>query len=243
MRRFLALVVLALCAGVAFAQPAAKPTRILFIGNSLTSATDIPGRLAKLARVMGRPVEVETVASNGYSLEDHWNEDRARAAIRKGWDLVVLQQGTSGRADSKAQLVEYTRKFAGPIRDAGAKPALYMVWPLSDRPHEFLGAMEAYRAAAEAVDGLLIPVGEAWFRALTKDKRLRLYGDAIHPGSLGSDLTVLTMYLAIFPAGPQEFDEAFVAKIARQLEIPERVRDALFDAATLAIDQPLRITK
>ena len=91
------------------------------------------------------------------------------------------------------------------------------------------------------MDGLLIPVGEAWLRALSKDKRLRLYGDAIHPSSLGSDLTVLTIYLSIFPAGPQEFDEKFVERIRRHLEIPPRLRDAFFDAATLAIDQPLRL--
>lgn len=242
MPRFLAALVLVLAALAAHGQ--AKPTRILFIGNSLTSATDIPGRVAALARAMGREAQVDSVTSNGFSLLDHLNHGSALAAIRKGgWDYVVLQQGTSGRPDSRAELIEGAKRLAGPIREVGARPALYMVWPLSDRQHEFPAAIEAYRAAAEAVDGLLLPAGEAWLRALSKNKRLRLYGDAIHPSSLGSDLTVLTIYLSIFPAGPQEFDEKFVERIARQLEIPERLRDPLVDAATLAIDQPLRIGK
>lgn len=242
MLRLIAAVLLAAAALAAHGQ--GKPTRILFIGNSLTSATDIPGRVAALARAMGREAHVESVTSNGYSLADHLADGRALKAIRKGgWDWVVLQQGTSGRPDSRAELIESTKRFAGPIREAGARPALYMVWPLSDRRYEFPAAIEAYRAAAEAVDGLIIPVGEAWLRALSKDKRLRLYGDAIHPTSVGSDLIVMTIYLSIFPAGPQEFDEKFVERIARQLELPARLRDPLVDAATLAIDQPLKVSE
>lgn len=242
MLRWIAILTLGLCAALAHAQP--NPTRILFVGNSLTSATDIPGRVAALARAMGREAEVESVAARGYSLRDHLDDGRALAAIRKGgWDLVVLQQGTSGRPDSRAELIESTKRFAEPIRAAGARPALYMVWPLSDRRHEFPEAIAAYRAAAEAVDGLLLPAGEAWLRALAKDRRLRLYGDGIHPSSIGSDLTVLTIYLSIFPAGPQEFDDKFVERLGRQLQIPGHLRDALVDAATLAIDQPVKLPK
>ncbi len=237
------LAALALCLQ-AFAQDPPPPRRILFIGNSLTSVTDIPGRLAALARAMGKEVQVDSVVNNGYSLEDHWVDGRALAAIRRGrWDVVVLQQGTSAKADSRAQLIEYARRFAALIREAGAKPALYMVWPLQDRPADFPATLEAYRAAAQAVDGILLPVGEAWLRVLGKDKRARLYGDAIHQTSLGSDLIVLTIYLSLFPAGPREFDEAYVERVARALEMQPGVRDVFFDAATLAIDQPLRLEK
>src|SRR5687767_15120676 len=169
MLRFVAALLLAIAAATSAAAQG-KPTRILFIGNSLTSVTDIPARLQALAREMGRAAEVESVTANGYSLADHLADGRALAAIRKGgWDFVVLQQGTSGRADSRAELVASARRFAAPIREAGAKPALYMVWPLSDRSYEFPDAIEAYREANDAVDGLLLPVGEAWLRALSKD--------------------------------------------------------------------------
>ena len=161
--------------------------------------------------------------------------------ICKGWDVVVLQQGPSSQADSRAQLVDYSRRFAKPIREAGARPALYMVWPSVERMRDFPGAIGAYREAATAVDGILLPVGEAWLRAISVDKRLRLYSDTIHPASLGGDLAVLTMYLTLFPAGPQEFDEAFVDRAARALEIPAERRDLLFDAATRAIDEPMTL--
>ena len=240
LRRAFIAAVLGLAAVPALGQPAEpKPLRVLFVGNSLTESTDVPGRLAKLAAAMGRKAVIESVTFNNYSLEDHWRDGRALAAIRKGWDVVVLQQGTSSDTEGRAQLVDFTRRFAKPIREAGAKPALYMVWPIADRPRDFAGAIAAYREAAAAVDAVVLPVGEAWLRALSVDKRLRLYSDMIHPASLGGDLAVLTIYLSLFPAGPQEFDEAFVAKAARTLEIPADRRDLLFDAATRAIDEPM----
>jgi hypothetical protein len=240
MRRAFLAGLLFFFATIACAQATpAKALRILFVGNSLTFSTDIPGRLAKLAKAMGKDAVIESVALPAYSLEDHWNDGRALAAIRKGWDVVILQQGTSAHDEGREQLLQFSKKFAPLIRDAGARPALYMVWPLSDRPRDFPAAIQAYRSAAQAVDGLIIPVGEAWFRALTKDRRLKLYSDSIHPSSLGSDLAVLTIYLSLFPAGPREFDEAYVAKIARVLEMQEARRDLFFDAATLAIDEPL----
>ena len=239
-RAFLACL-LALATGAVAQSPEPKALRVLFIGNSLTYTGDIPGRLAKLAAAMGRKATVETVAFADFSLEDHWRDGRALAAIRSGWDVVVLQQGPSSQRDSRAQLVEYAKRFAKPIREAGAKPALYMVWPFVDRMRDFAGSIGAYREAASAVDGILLPVGEAWLRAISVDKRLRLYSDTIHPASLGGDLAVLTMYLTLFPAGPQEFDETFVTRAARSLEIPAERRDLLFDAATRAIDEPMTL--
>lgn len=237
-RAFLAA--FAILALVACGGTWAKPTRILFVGNSLTYVTDIPARVAALAKAMGREAEVKSVAFPAFSLEDHWMDGRALAAIREGgWDLVVLQQGTSAHEEGRTQLIEYARRFAPEIRKAGARPALYMVWPLSDRQRDFPDAIYAYRAAAKAVDGLVLPVGEAWLRVLSKDKRTKLYSDAIHPSSIGSDLCTLTIYLSIFPAGPREFDEAYVRKVATQLGMRDDLVDPFFDAATRAIDEPL----
>src|SRR5205085_7251673 len=189
----------------AWAQaPAAKTTRILFVGNSLTDTNDTPGRLEKLAKAMGHDAKVDSVAFSNFSLVDRWIDGRALAAIKKGgWDFVVLQQGASADPDSRQELAKSVKQFAAPIREAGARPALFMAWPTADRSKDFPAAIASYRAAAEANDAILIPVGEAWVRALSKDKRLKLYGDMVHQSSLGSDLTVLTIYLVLFPAGPQ----------------------------------------
>jgi hypothetical protein len=234
---------LALAVVLAFlfaALPArAEPARVLFIGNELIDRTDIPGRLAKLAKAMGRDAQVESLAFDGFSLADHWRDPRTQDALKKKWDYVVLQQGPSGLPLERQELLDYTKKFAGPIREAGAKPALLMTWPSSDRQREFPLTLASYRAAAQAVDALLIPAGEAWLRILSKDRRAPLYSGRDNASSLGGDLTVLCSWFALFPAGPREFTDDYVAKVARALDIDESRKETWVDAATRSIDEPL----
>lgn len=238
MSRVLWIAALALAATLACAQPP-QQTRVLFIGNAITTDAKIPGRLAELARAMGKDIAVETLAHSALTLEDHWSDGRALEAIRKGWDFVVLQQGPSSQPGERDELAEYARRFAGEIRKAGARPALLMVWPASDRARDFPATIESYRAAAKASDAILIPAGEAWLRMLLKEPRTRLYSGATQVAQEGSSLAVLTVYFSLFPAGPREFDEAYVARIARALDIDGEGRDLWFDAATRAIDEPL----
>src|SRR5581483_7906932 len=92
---------------------AAAAVRVLFIGNSLTAANDLPAVLQQLAVAAHRPLTCRAVAFGGYSLEDHWNHGEARRAIAEGgWSFVVLQQGPSALPESRVLLVEYARRFA-----------------------------------------------------------------------------------------------------------------------------------
>ena len=77
---------LLLAAALLVTQP--NPVRILFIGNSLTYANDLPAMVCALARSAGRPATCEGVAKPDYGLEEHWNEKEARQAIARGWDVV-----------------------------------------------------------------------------------------------------------------------------------------------------------
>jgi hypothetical protein len=188
--------VLLLAVSLGLAQPA--ELRLLFIGNSLTYTNDLPALVAAIGRANGRTVAHELVASPDLSLEDHWQQGDARRAIaRGGWHLVVLQQGPSALPESRALLVSYTRRFAAEIRKAGASPALFMVWPAQARRGDFPGVSRSYTAAADAVSGVLLPVGNAWREAWRHDSRLALYGpDGFHPSPLGSRLAALVIYQA-----------------------------------------------
>ena len=193
-----------LAALLAITQPA-SPTRILFIGNSLTYANDLPAMVCALARAAPRNAVCESVAKPDYSLEDHWNERDARRAITRGWDIVVLQQGPSALPESRVLLVDYAKRFDAEIRKAGARTALYMVWPSRQRRGDFAGVSQSYRAAAQAVGGLLLPAGDAWRSAWAIDARLALYSpDGLHPSNSGTYLAALVIYPLIFkePAPP-----------------------------------------
>jgi hypothetical protein len=237
MARFLAAL---LFAYLAAALPArADATRVLIIGNELTERAQIPARLAKLAKDMGREATVESAAFDGFSLADHWRDPRTQEALKKKWDYVVLQQGASGLPLERQELLEYARKFAGPIRAAGARPALLMTWPGSDRQREFPLAIASYRAAAQAADALLVPAGEAWLRVLSKDRRAPLYSGRDGASSVGGDLVVLSLWFTLFPAGPREFTDDYVARVAKALDIEADRRETWVDAATRSIDEPL----
>jgi hypothetical protein len=84
--------------------------RVLFIGNSLTAANDLPRLVAAMSALVGAPLECENVTFDGFSLEDHWNEGSAKRAIaRGGWSTVVLQQGPSALPESRMLLVDFIR--------------------------------------------------------------------------------------------------------------------------------------
>lgn len=171
--------------------------RILFVGNSLTSANDLPGLVERLGRSdPSRAVVVRSVAYPDYSLEDHWNRGDAQQAIASGrWDLVVLQQGPSARPESRVLLIEYATRFADEIRRIGARPAIYMVWPPSSREAEWDAVTASHVAAAEAVDGLLLPGGEAIRAARASGAGIVLFnGDGYHPSLAGSYAVALVVY-------------------------------------------------
>jgi hypothetical protein len=169
--------------------------RALFVGNSLSEANELPLIVEALASAGGHPLFVEAITYGGVSLEDHWGlgtQDRIAAGA---WRWVVLQQGPSSLLSSRVNLREWTRRFDAVIRQAGGVTALYMVWPESSRRNVFADVSASYRLAAQDVDGILLPAGDAWLAAWRLDPTLPLYGsDGFHPSAAGSYLAALTIY-------------------------------------------------
>jgi hypothetical protein len=199
-RLFLAVFLLSLsgCASSKTLAPLPSEThRILFIGNSLTYANDLPGIVQALADSAGPyPLVVETVALPDFALVDHWNQGAALQAIRTGdWDLVVLQQGPSSVQINRDSLRLMVRRFNQEIAQRSARTGLYSVWPSRDRQEDFARAIESYRLAAEDVGGWLFPVASAWLAAWRRDPNIALYSpDGLHPSEAGSYLAALVIY-------------------------------------------------
>jgi hypothetical protein len=189
---------LACASGVGPATPLpAGGHRVLFIGNSLTYVNDLPGTLSALAESGGDTIQVRTVARPDFALIDHLNggSDALAQIAAGGWEYVVLQQGSSSLAESRDSLVLWTKMFEPHIRAVGATPALYMVWPTADRVQYFDAVRDSYRAAAEAVNGVFLPAGEAWVSAWARDSTLSLYAwDGLHPSPTGTYLAALVLY-------------------------------------------------
>jgi hypothetical protein len=178
--------------------------KVLFIGNSLTGFNSLPHMVQVIGEAAGHEIAVRSVTVSNFSLEEHWNRGEALAAIRAAdWDVVVLQQGPSSLAQNQIHLREWSKEFNVVIREQGARPALYMVWPEATRQALFDAVSDSYTQAAVAVEGMLFPVGEAWRAAWGMDPTLNLYGeDGFHPSELGSALGALVIYQQLFNETP-----------------------------------------
>jgi hypothetical protein len=245
-RKLLSLVpaVLALSLLFAFAGPAravelaARPIppgglRVLFLGNSLTQANDLPLVVKALAEAAGQELTVETVAFPNANLEDLWYEGSALAAIAQGdWDFVVMQQGPSSLPESREHLRKWVKKFSRRIRAAGARPAVYMVWPSVDRISFFDAVVESYTLAAEDVRGLLIPAGETWRAAWRRDPDLALYGpDGFHPSIAGTYAVALSMYGMFYLRSTQGLPNRLELENGEVIHVPRPVARLLQQAA------------
>ena len=178
--------------------------RVLFLGSSLTYNNDMPLLVQAFAREAGQGVDVVTVAKGGFSFEDHCKRGAALSTLRKGpWTWVVMQQGPSTLPASRRNMREWARRLAEPIRKAGARPALYMVWPPEERLAFFDEVRASYQLTAEDIDGMLIPAGEAWRAAWRRDPNVPLYRrDREHPSPTGSFLAALSIFGMLFSRSP-----------------------------------------
>jgi hypothetical protein len=178
---------------------------ILFVGNSLTYENDLPGMLAALAdSAKGEKLDVQSVAFPNFALEDHWSEGTALAAIRRGgWSVVILQQGSSALSESRINLRQWTNNFANEIRKTNGTPALYMVWPASDRQFDFQNVIDSYTLAAQDVNGILFPVGAAWLAVWKRDSTIPLYApDGLHPTIQATYLAAAVIYAKLYGKSP-----------------------------------------
>jgi hypothetical protein len=229
----LSLVALA-AAGLATARTRDQARlRVLFVGNSLTAANDLPTRVLAIARSVGDvDLEVGSYTPGGYALEDHWSDATAAAMVDAGWDVVVFQQGPSSLPSSGVNLSEWTARWAARVRAHGGRPALMTVWPEQARGYALADVIENYRAAAVGAKAGLFPAGLAWSRCLATAPRLRLYGpDGFHPAPLGTYLAALVVYAGLVGRVPGGLPALPAVRLDR------RARGSLRRAALLAFSK------
>jgi hypothetical protein len=208
----------------------------------------MPAMVEALAASQKKRFVHQSVVFPNFSLQDHWEKGDAQRAIASAkWNFVVLQQGPSALEDSRQSLLDYTRRFAKLIRDAGATPALYMVWPSKARFRDFDRVVESYALAAREVKVIVLPVGAAWQQAWKLDPKLPLYGeDQFHPSPAGSYLAALVIYAKLFGTSPQGLPASLKlrSKTTEQIALPPEQAGQLQTAALMAfyrhwLDEPL----
>jgi hypothetical protein len=246
--RLLALVTVLGClgadapAGPRLASREGRP--VLFVGNSLTYVNDLPLIVEALADSVpglapAQRLSTATAAFPDFALYDHWADGTAVRAIDGGrWNVVILQQGSSALDDSRVLLRDWTKKFDEKIRAAGARTAMYAVWPNASRQFDFDRVNESYTLAAADVNGMLLPVGEAWRAAWRRDATLALYSsDGLHPTVAGSYVGGLVITSMLLDRSPVGMPSRIRLRSGAIIAIPAAQATLLQEAAAEAIER------
>ena len=178
--------------------------RILFLGNSFTFFHDMPAMVAELLQA-----EVGSNLRGGAYLHQHIDPADELCAVtkrlltEKKWDYVVLQDQSRGPITHPEEFGRAVAELSAMIRTAGGTPVLYETWAYEEGSDTLASTgmtfedmqqklTDGYRAAAEANDALLAPVGQAFATARTT---AQLYdeNDHYHPSMEGSKLIAKTI--------------------------------------------------
>lgn len=184
------------------ACPADSRLRVLMLGNSFTSANDLPHLLED--RLGGQNAAVVVAHTRGGArLAEHLNPQTKMGAAtqqafaKEPWNFVVLQEMSNGPITSPARFQESSRQLCAQIRAIGAVPVFYATWAYKEgcarlaklgmsyrECYEALHA--AYAQAARESEALLADVGTAFFMQAA---HCNLYAaDGCHPNEYGSQL-------------------------------------------------------
>ncbi len=189
--------------------------RVLFIGNSYTYFNNLPAMVSALGRASGHPIETTMIVRGGATLDVHWNNESAVAAIRRGgWTHVVLQEqsqlgnmvfinGATPIVDDGGFLAA-ARRFDEVIREQRARTVLFRHWSRrSADPADRIRLATAFDQVEDSLSTLAAPVAAAWDSARRRLPNLDLYiQDGSHPTAAGSYLAALVFYATLTGRSP-----------------------------------------
>jgi hypothetical protein len=196
----------------------AQQTRVLFLGNSYTTANDLPDTFRQLALSLGDTVITATNAPGGYTLEDHAGSATSLDLIAsQPWEFMVMQEQSqlgalpadiTNTESSAIQLME-----AMEANYECTYPVLYMTWgrengddlncPNFPYMCTYSGMQQAlmdnYVALAMWNDAHTAPVGAAWKVVRETHPEIQLYQtDGSHPSIAGTYLAACVFYSTFF---------------------------------------------
>lgn len=235
---FLSLVAVVIAfAGVdeAFTSRDGGTVRVLFIGNSLTSANNLPAMVAAIAKSRGDKLLYTAHTPGGASLSRHAaNQDVLEKLRQQAWDFVVLQEqsqlpGFSTRQLSKIVFPHATR-LAEETKKANNNTSVVFYMAMAHRNGDpankkvssdlltFEGAQrrinKTYLTMAQDNQALVAPVGVAWRAVRKKHPEIGLYADDVHPNPTGTYLAACVFYATLFQspctgaAVPRQVDQS-----------------------------------
>jgi len=196
--------------------------KVLFLGNSYTYFNDLPAMTAGLAEKAGIDLHTDSVTRGGAYL--HQFADPADELYGKWqtlyqgdtWDYVVFQDQSFHPVKDPAAFRQTALDMQKLLRP-GQKILFYQTWAYRYGSEklagtglaydEMLNRMTAsYRAAAEAVGGEAVPVGQAFAEIRALHPEIGMYNpDGSHPSPAGTYLAACLFLAKVSGHSPLYF--------------------------------------
>lgn len=208
-----------------WAQPAKKPLRVLFLGNSYTYVNNLPSLLANFAAAAGDSLIFDSNTIGGYTFQQHSTNTTTLAKINQGtWDFVILQEQSQRPSfplsQVQADVFPYAKILDSLIHVANpcTKTMFYMTWGRKNGdasncanfpPLCTYQGMDSllrlrYTMMANDNEALLSPVGAVWRQLRKNNPTIELYQtDESHPSAAGSYAAAACFYTALFRKNPE----------------------------------------
>jgi len=182
------------------------PTRVLFVGNSLTYVHNLPAMLSALASANGKPVVARMLVRGGATMQEHVDAGLAEKSLRAGEvDVLVLQEqggallcGGGSTCDGPTQA---HARLAADARAAHARPILLGTYQELPAVSKAIDAAEGELARKVGIDSR-VAVSEVLLHARSvAPSRSWLEGDG-HPGEDLTMLMAIRLYHAVYGDWP-----------------------------------------
>ena len=213
------------------AAPANAPTRVLFVGNSLTYVNNLPRLVRALAASQpgGPAVETASYVIPGAELDELWDDGHAATALREDrFDVVVLQERggllsciARNTRDPECRRSDIAhRHFAELAGERGARVLLLMTWPPA-RGNDLNDARELRNRGERLADAYgrfatrlgsggtrvsVVPAATALYDFAQGRKPEDVLADGVHPSVQASLLMAAQLYTAITGRAPDPAD-------------------------------------
>ena len=195
-------------------SPAAPSVSVLFVGNSLTQANDLPAVFKQFAAGTSSHLEIATraITTGGALFYDHWKKGEAVAVLREQRPNFLILQGQSTEPLVTPQnFAYYARMLKAEADRVSATTVLLSTWarPVGDpyyknptsggAPAEMQTRVSAaYASLARDLGAILAPVGVAFERAHLNAPNIALLDGTQHPSRAGTYLAAAMLFRALF---------------------------------------------
>jgi len=196
-----------------------ETVKVLYIGNSLTSANNLPRMVSDIAKSHGYKMFYDSYTPGGSRLANHASNPKVLKKIKeKPWDFVVLQEQSQYSEFSKKQLSRdvfpYAKRLAKAVRNANDKTNVVFYMTMARRNGDpdnknisselltYEGMQKrvnrCYLEMGKSNGALVAPVGAVWKRIRQEKPNFNLYSDNIHPNKNGTYLAASVFYATFF---------------------------------------------